>query len=181
MFECSKPSRCWPTILYKTLILFVLGGFLYCGIEMLFRGRTHFSMWILGGLCFIIIGSLNERFEWEMPLISQMFISMCVITILEFIFGLVLNVLLHLSVWDYSNMPYNLLGQICLLFSVCWFWLSLPAIVIDDMLRFILYQEEVPRYSMFCAKAPVYLWENRPRDRTTTRKISNGVDVNDDE
>ena len=89
-----------------------------------------------------------------MPLISQMFISMVVITSLELVFGLILNVVFNLGIWDYSNMPYNLFGQICLLFSVAWFFISLPAIIIEDWARYILFDEEVPRYTLFCAKVP---------------------------
>lgn len=140
--------------IFKILMLLIAGGMLYCAVELMFRGRTHPSMFLLGGICFVIIGSLNEFFPWQMPLVSQQFVSMIVITVLEFIFGLVLNIALHLQVWDYSNLPYNLYGQICLLFSVCWFFLSLPAIIMDDILRLALYGEEWVGYTWFCAKPP---------------------------
>ena len=132
----------------REVLLFLVGGFLYCMIELLFRGRTYLSMFLLGGLCFIIIGELNEQYK-KMPLISQMFISMIIITILEFLSGCILNLWLHIGAWDYSDQPYNLFGQICLLFSNAWFFLSLVAIVLDDYLRHIFFQKKMPKYHLF--------------------------------
>lgn len=106
----------------KLSILFTFGGLAYVLIEMIYRGYSHPSMFLLGGLCFVLIGELNERvYTWEMSLISQMFISSVIVTSLEFISGLILNIWLGLGIWDYSNQPYNLLGQICLLFFNLWF------------------------------------------------------------
>ena len=135
-------------ILDREVLLFLTGGFLYCMIELLFRGRTYLSMMILGGVCFMIIGEINERFK-KMPLISQMFISAIVITVLEFLTGCVVNLWLHIGVWDYSDQPYNLLGQICLLFTNIWFYLSLVAIIIDDLLRHVLFGKKMPKYHLF--------------------------------
>lgn len=50
------------------------------------------------------------------------------------------------NVWDYSNMPFNLLGQICLPFTVIWFFLSAVAVVLDDWIRHILWGEDIPHY-----------------------------------
>lgn len=133
----------------RELILFLIGGAAYCGIEILFRGYTHWSMYILGGLCFVIIGLINELLTWKIPLISQMFISSIVITVLEFITGCIVNLWLGIGVWDYSDQPYNLLGQICLLFTNLWFLLSLVGIFLDDIIRWKLFGEGKPRYRIF--------------------------------
>lgn len=130
------------------LFLFLCGGLIYCLIEILFRGRTHWSMYILGGLCFVIIGLLNEYFK-KMPLVSQMLISSVVITVLEFITGCIVNLWLGLGVWDYSNQPYNLCGQICLLFTNLWFMLSLLGIFLDDLIRHKLFHKKMPKYHVF--------------------------------
>lgn len=116
------------------------------GIEILFRGYSHFSMILLGGLCFVICGLENEIFSWETPIELQMIISSIIITILELLTGLIVNVYMGLKVWDYSNMPLNFMGQICLIFSIAWLFLSLIAIVIDDYLRYFVFGEEKPRY-----------------------------------
>lgn len=133
----------------KIFILFLIGGFIYVAIELGFRGHSHWTMFLLGGLCFILIGGLNNYIPWEMSIIKQGIIGALIITSLEFIFGLVLNLYLNLGIWDYSNMPFNILGQICLPFSMAWFFLSLVAIFVDDWLRYILFKEEKPYYHLF--------------------------------
>ncbi len=135
--------------LIQFLTLFIIGGSVYVMIELAFRGRSHWTMFLLGGLCFYLIGLINEFYPWDMPLISQMFISSIIITTLEFIFGVILNIWLKLGIWDYSNMPYNLCGQICLIFSILWFLLSSVAIILDDFVRWKLFGEEKPRYHIF--------------------------------
>lgn len=133
----------------KYILLFFIGGFAYCGIELMFRGYSHISMLIAGGICFVLIGLLNEIFPYKVSIISQMFISSIIITVIEFISGYIVNILLGLNVWDYSDLPYNFLGQICLLFSNIWFVLSLPAILLDDYLKYYLLGEERPSYKVF--------------------------------
>lgn len=133
----------------KIFILFLIGGFIYVAIELGFRGHSHWTMFLLGGLCFILIGGLNNYIPWEMSIIKQGIIGALIVTSLEFIFGLVLNLYLNLGIWDYSNMPFNILGQICLPFSIAWFFLSLVAIFVDDWLRYILFKEEKPHYHLF--------------------------------
>lgn len=133
----------------KIFILFLIGGFIYVAIELGFRGHSHWTMFLLGGLCFILIGGLNNYIPWEMSIIKQGVIGALIVTSLEFIFGLVLNLYLNLGIWDYSNMPFNILGQICLPFSIAWFFLSLIAIFVDDWLRYILFKEEKPHYHLF--------------------------------
>ena len=132
--------------LLKNAILFLTGGTLYIVIEFLWRGYSHWTMLILGGICFWYVGQINEELPWEMPLIKQMFIGAIIITILELIFGMIVNGVYNLNVWDYSNMPFNILGQICLPYSILWFFISLPAIVLDDYLRYWIFEEEKPHY-----------------------------------
>lgn len=133
-------------ILFKHFVLFLIGGISYCGIELLYRQRTHVSMMICGGACFILIGAINEFIPWSMKLWKQMLIGSCIVTIIEFVTGLIVNVWLGLNVWDYSNVWGNVLGQICLPFSIIWFFVSLLAIVADDYLRYWLFGEEKPKY-----------------------------------
>lgn len=134
--------------LLKALFLWAFGGLLYYGLETLWRGYSYSSMFIVGGFCFIYIGIINEWFNWEMSLISQMFISAIGVTIIELISGLILNKCLNLGIWDYSHMPYNFMGQICLIFFVAWFGLSLPAILLDDVIRWKMLGEDKPHYKI---------------------------------
>ena len=132
----------------KEFILFIIGGLLYILIELSYRGHSHWTMFILGGLCFVLIGGINNYISWDMPIYEQMMIGSVIITMLEFICGCIVNLWLGWDVWDYSNMPYNVLGQICLPFSILWFFISLVAIVADDYIRDGLFDEEKPRYNL---------------------------------
>lgn len=135
------------TTFAKNMFLFLLGGFCYGCIEMLYKGNTHISMIIAGGLCFFLIGKVRDR--WENPsLLGQMVVSALIITVVEFVTGLIVNVWMDLFVWDYSALPYNFMGQICLLFSFLWFLLSFLAILFDDLIRHFLFGEEKRPYHL---------------------------------
>ena len=136
-------------LIIKYVVLFVTGGLVYMSLEILWRGYTHWTMGILGGICFICLGLINEILSWETPLALQMLIGSIIITILEFITGCIVNLWLGWNVWDYSNLPLNLLGQICLPFSILWYFVSAIGIVIDDYIRYIYFDEERPRYKLF--------------------------------
>lgn len=131
----------------KNIFLFLLGGFCYGCIEILYKGSTHISMVLAGGLCFFLIGKIRDY--WENPsLLGEMVVSAVIITVIEFVTGLIVNVWLDLFVWDYSALPYNFMGQICLLFSVFWFLLSLFAILLNDAIRHFLFGEKTQRYHL---------------------------------
>lgn len=136
----------------KDLFLFLIGGGLYCMIEFLFRGYSHISMLIVGGLCFLICGCLNEFVEWDAPLVWQALIGCAAITGVEFAAGVILNLWLGLGIWDYSNMPFNVMGQICLPFMVAWYFIAIVAIVLDDYLRYWIFGEEEPHYTIWRKK-----------------------------
>lgn len=133
-------------IALKYLTLFLIGGIAYYFIEILYRGYSHFSMIIVGGLCFILIGSIDEFSNKEIPLLLQMIISVLIIDIIELFSGIIINKLLLLDVWDYSSLRYNFLGQISLRSSIAWFFLSLLAIYMDDLLRHVIYKEKMHLY-----------------------------------
>ena len=96
----------------KSLILSIVGGMTYFMIEILWRGYSHFSMFILGSICFLFIGLINEFFTYKMPLWKQQKIATVIILLLELIFGLILNVWLKLNVWDYSGLKFNFMDSI---------------------------------------------------------------------
>lgn len=137
------------TKLKKWGILALIGGVLYAALEMICRGYTHWTMVILGGVCFVAVGLLNEVIPWDMPLAVQMLCGSVIITALEFACGCVVNIALGWGVWDYSNQWGNLLGQICPLYSVIWYFVSLIAILLDDWLRYWLFLEDRPHYRLF--------------------------------
>lgn len=130
----------------KLLILFIIGGFIYVGIELAYRGYSHWTMFILGGLCFICIGGINNYIDKDMPIHIQAIIGSIIITCLEYICGYIVNIKLGWNVWDYSELPFNINGQVCLLFSLIWMLVGMLAIVIDDYLRYKLFDEPIPKY-----------------------------------
>lgn len=133
----------------QNTILFVIGGISYFFIEIIWRGYSHITMIILGGLCFLLIGLMSERyFSFERNIIKQSLISSLIITTLELIAGLILNIGLRLNIWDYSSHRFNLLGQISLEQSIIWLLLSLPIIVLYDYLRHWLFGKEMPVYRL---------------------------------
>ncbi len=134
--------------LLKYSFLFSFGGIVYLLIELLWRGYSHWSMFILGGLCFVLLGLINEKYTWDVPLPIQMIIGTFIITLLEFITGCILNLWLGLDVWSYSDMPLNIMGQICLPYMILWFLLSPVCIITDDYIRYLFFDEEKPKYKL---------------------------------
>jgi uncharacterized membrane protein len=133
----------------KNLTLFLIGGGIYILLEMVYRGRSHWTMFLLGGVCFLALGYINRFLPWETPLPVQMLIGAAIITALELLTGWIVNIKLGWHVWDYSRVPLNFYGQICLPASIGWFFLSAAGIVLDDVLRWRMFQEDRPRYRLF--------------------------------
>ena len=130
----------------KYAFLFWFGGSFYVTLEVIWRGYSHWSMLVLAGLVFIAIGLLNKVWGWETGLILQMAVGTMMATVGEFITGCIVNIWLGWNVWDYSELPFNFLGQICPQFIALWFPISLVAIVLDDVIRWRFYDEGKPRY-----------------------------------
>ena len=118
----------------KEFIIFIIFGLMYVTIELLYRGHTHYSMFIVGGICGVFIGLINDNTP-DMPLLPQCVLGAVIITVIELLTGLFLNVYLGLNVWDYSNQPFNFMGQICPQFCIIWCILSILVIRIDDWLK----------------------------------------------
>ena len=110
---------------WKNLLLFIMGGGAYVGLEFLWRGRSHISMFAAGGLCFLLLGKLH-RASPSWPLFFKGMAGAGIITSVELLTGLIAN--RNFTVWDYRQLPLNLWGQICLPFSLLWMPLSLLAI-----------------------------------------------------
>ena len=133
----------------KGLALFCIGAVAYALVEILWRGYSHWTMAVLGGLLFVLIGGINNWIPWDMPLYLQAIIGSLVVTGAELIAGIILNIWLDLGIWDYSGMPFNFHGQICPQFTVAWAGLSIVAIVLDDYIRYWLFEERKPKYKLF--------------------------------
>ena len=135
-------------LLDKYLFLFGTGGLLYILIELIWRGYSQWTMFFLGGLCFVFLGLINEALPWKMPLWMQVLIGAVGITTLEFLPGCIVNLWLGWGVCDYGGLPGNLLGQICPQYFVLWLPVALVGIVLDDWIRYRKFGEERPHYRL---------------------------------
>ena len=113
----------------KPAALFLVGGSGYVGLELLWRGRSHISMFFAGGVCFLLLGKLN-RLQPRLPLLLRGMLGAVAITSVELLAGLIAN--RDHAVWDYRGMPLNFHGQICLPFSLLWIPLSLGGMLLYD-------------------------------------------------
>lgn len=114
--------------------LFLFGGICYGLLEILWRGKTHWSMLLTGGACFLALFKLFERAE-KLPLKIKCAAGGAVITGFEFVSGCIFNRLLKLNVWDYSKNRFNIKGQICALYSCLWTLLCIPVSFICKKMR----------------------------------------------
>ena len=111
---------------WKNCVRFYLGGGGYVCLELLWRGRSHGSMFFLGGICFGLIGWISRRKHLALP--ARLILAAGGITALELLTGLLVN--RDHAVWDYRGLPYNYLGQICLKYSLLWIPVSLGGMLL---------------------------------------------------
>ena len=108
----------------KLPLMFLIGGSGYVGLELLWRGRSHISMFLAGGVSFLLLGKLTQA-RPRLPFLLQGILGAIVITSVELLTGLLAN--RSYTVWDYRAMPANFHGQVCLPFTLMWIPLSLGA------------------------------------------------------
>lgn len=132
--------------LLEYIYLFWFGGSTYVTLEVFWRSRSHWTMFVLAAIIFIIIGATNELFDWN--IIKQICILLPIVLLFEFVTGCIVNLWLGWNVWDYSNLPFNLYGQICLYFSLAWIPIIAIAIVVDDIIKWKFFNECKPHYSL---------------------------------
>ena len=113
--------------IWKRLVLYYLGGASYMTLEFLWRGWSHGSMFLLGGLCFTILGKLKNL---RLPLPVRAAFGAASVTALELLTGLTIN--RDYRIWDYRGMPLNFQGQICLPYTLLWLPVSLMAFFLYD-------------------------------------------------
>ncbi len=125
----------------KKLWLACIGGYSYFLLELIYNGNSSWFSFVLGGICFTIIGKIRL---FNLNNIYKCIISGIMITAVELLTGIFFNLILNWKMWDYSLLPFNILGQICLPFSLIWIILSFPAIKINEMLAKKIYANKLP-------------------------------------
>ena len=128
------------------LFLWAVGGCMYYGFEVLFRGYSHWSMFLLGGVCFLFFFIQGKMVRWQDPLWRQTLRCLVFVTAMEFITGIIVNKWLGMQVWDYSDLPFQLLGQICLPFMVIFSGLCVLGIFLSSYIGYLFYGEEKPSF-----------------------------------
>lgn len=118
-------------------MLFSVGGIAYGIIEILWRHRTHWTMIITGGICFLTLFRIFLKFD-KIKTISKCMIGSGIITAVELIVGCIVNLKLKMNVWDYSSIPLNLWGQICPLYSILWGFLTVPILFVCNKMQKVL-------------------------------------------
>lgn len=133
--------------LIKIWIMFSLGFCTYSIIEMVYRGYTYFSMGVLGGLSLLLIDGINNYISWNIPLLVQGCMGGMIVTLFELIVGVTERIIKPLPsqqyMWDYSSIPLNWNGVICLPFSIVWVGISIIGIIVADIVNYYVLNEEV--------------------------------------
>ena len=115
---------------------FLLWAAVYPLIELMWRGYTHYTMALLGGICMLSLHFINMSFD-AYSIFLRALLGALMITAWELLFGVVLNMALGLNVWDYSSHRFNLFGQICAPYTFFWFLLCFPAFFVSRYLHSI--------------------------------------------
>lgn len=127
-FECDtikNISQMKMLILWRAAVASA-GGLYYASLEVLWRGYSHWTMILVGGAAvFCMYNIFND--SYRAPLAVKCLLSAFSVCVLEFLSGCVINLWLGLQVWDYSQLHFNILGQVCPLFFGVWFVFSIPA------------------------------------------------------
>lgn len=136
----------------KKLTVFTFGGLAYGILEIIWRGETHISMFLVGGLCFLMISLIDADLPGGSILLKAPLCAAAV-TATELVSGVIINIVMKLDVWDYSSLPFNLWGQICLPFSAMWLGLSAPAAIVGRLLKYLVFDEELPELRLLHRRA----------------------------
>lgn len=98
---------------------------MYMGMEVWHHKTSHRSMGLIGGLCFLVGGVLDDLFpKWSVRKTS--IVLAVIITVLELTAGLIWNK--KHKIWDYREMPLNYKGQVCVTFFLIWLIIFGPLI-----------------------------------------------------
>ena len=156
----------------RAALFLLVGGVGYGLLELLWRGRTHWTMLLLGGVCFLCIGAIRRK-GFSLPL--RGLLCALAVTVLEFLTGCVVNLHLHWAVWDYSANRFQLLGQVCALYSFLWLLLSLPACALAK--AFDRFCERHFQVFGLRTRFPLFSAIRSRNDEMSSRRVNAGVNL----
>ena len=125
----------------ELITVFLSGGFIYGIVEILWRGHTHWSMGLAGGICFAGIYFIR-KFCSDIPLWIRCVTGAFVICAVEFATGFIVNLLLEWNIWDYSDRAFNIYGQICPLYAILWFLICFPGNIISHEIESKFFKDQ---------------------------------------
>lgn len=134
----------------RLVFFYCLAGGLYMTLELIYRQRTDWTMFYLAGIIGILLLVINEWLDYDTDFILQVLICGSCALLGEFIFGLIFNGDYH--IWDYRNLPFNLMGHIQLYFAIIWYVLSAIFIPILDYIDYRMFPRngiKKPYYVIF--------------------------------
>lgn len=148
MVKSKKPlflgGKMTENLLARNSLKCLFGGVGYGLIEVIWRGYTHPSMVITGGLCFAMICAVNGRLS-RCSLLLRSAACTVGVTLTEFCVGMLVNHVWNMGVWDYSDKWMHLLGQICPLYTALWFGLCLALSFALPRIRLSVISMNLPR------------------------------------
>ena len=117
-----------PTTLYEVLWIFIIYAFIgWCSevsyaamdrgifVNRGFLNGPYCPIYGIGVLTVIVILTPLKR-NLLLLYVGSFFLT----SILEFLTGFILEKVFHNKWWDYSNKPCNIMGYVCLKFSIFW-------------------------------------------------------------
>lgn len=116
----------------ERILLFCLGGGGYLGVELAWRGTTHWTMFLAGGISLCLLQALARR---PLPLGAAAGLGAAGVSAVELAVGALCREILHLRVWDYSREWGNLAGLICPRYTFYWFVLCGWVVLVLRMVR----------------------------------------------
>lgn len=143
------PIHKFKTIM-RLIFFYCFAGGLYMSLELVYRQYTDYHMFYLAGFIGLLLLVINEWLDYETDFLLQVFICGTCALIGEFICGVIFNSDFH--IWDYRNLPYNLMGQIQLYFAVIWYVLCAVFIPVLDYIDYTMFPRpgiEKPYYKVF--------------------------------
>ncbi len=111
------------------ILLFAVYAFMGWIIEVIYRSATQ-RVFINAGFLYgpfvplygfgALLLILLELFIHPWPLLIKIVVYGIILTLIEYITGIILEKTFKLKLWDYSDNKFNFQGRICLLFSLLW-------------------------------------------------------------
>ena len=101
---------------------FFTGCIAYPLLEVAYRGYSHWTMSLTGGLCLVMLFLIQWAFP-DLTVWRKALLGALTIVTLELMVGSAANLWLGWAIWDYTDLRFHYLGQISLGFALIWYFL----------------------------------------------------------